>query len=134
LASIFSQIRVGGLPGHLVFEDAQAFALMTIKPLQPGHLLVMPVQEIDHWDDLPADLLTHLMAVSRQLAKAIKIAFPCARVAMAICGLEIAHAHIHLFPVNRLEDFNFGGGSAASQDELADAAQRIKAALASMSA
>lgn len=131
MTSIFSQIRAGQLPGHLVFQDAQVFALMTIRPLQPGHLLVMPVQEIDHWDDLPVDLLAHLMAVSRQLAKAIKAAFPCARVAMAICGLEIAHAHVHLFPIDRLEDFNFGGGSAATQEQLADAAQRIKSALAS---
>lgn len=130
MASVFSQIRTGHLPGQLVFQDAQVFALMTIRPLQPGHVLVMPVQEIDHWDDLPADLLAHLMTVSRQLAKAIKQAFPCARVAMAICGLEIAHAHIHLFPIDRLEDFNFGGGTLASQDELADAAQRLKAALA----
>jgi histidine triad (HIT) family protein len=133
VASIFSQIRAGQLPGHLVFQDDQAFALMTIRPLQPGHLLVMPIREIDHWDDLPADLLAHLMTISSQLAKAIKQAFPCARVAMAICGLEIAHAHIHLFPINCLEDFNFGAGNAASQDELADAAQRIKAALTSLS-
>jgi histidine triad (HIT) family protein len=130
LASIFSQIRAGELPGHIVWQDAQVFALMTIRPLQPGHLLVMPVQEIDHWDDLPDELLTHLMQISRRLAKAIKTAFPCTRVAMAICGLEIAHAHVHLFPIDRIEDFNFGSGQAATAEQLADAAQRIRSALA----
>jgi histidine triad (HIT) family protein len=129
LASIFSQIRTGNLPGHVVWQDARAFALMTIRPLQPGHLLVMPVQEIDHWDDLPDELLTHLMQTSRRLAKAIKTAFPCTRVAMAICGLEIAHAHVHLFPIDRIEDFNFGNGQAATAEQLADAAQRIRASL-----
>ncbi|HSB97229.1 MAG TPA: HIT family protein [Spongiibacteraceae bacterium] len=133
MASVFSQIRTGKLPGQLVWQDEQVFALLTIRPLQAGHVLVMPVQEIDHWDDLPEELLTHVMQVSRRLAKAIKAAFPCARVAVAICGLEIAHAHVHLFPVDRIEDFNFGNGQSATTEELADAAQRIRAALAANS-
>lgn len=130
MASVFSQIRTGILPGQLVWQDEQVFALLTIRPLQPGHVLVMPVQEVDHWDDLPDELLMHVMQISRRLAKAIKAAFPCARVAVAICGLEIAHAHVHLFPIDRLEDFNFGSGQSATAEELADAAQRIRAALA----
>ena len=130
MPSIFSQIRAGQLPGHVVWQDAQVFALMTIRPLRPGHVLVIPCREIDHWDDLPEDLLAHLLSVSRQLAQAIKIAFPCTRVALAICGLEIPHAHVHLFPIDRIEDFNFGAGNIAADDELAAAAQRIRAALA----
>jgi len=130
MASIFTQILEGKLPGHRVWTDDQAFALMTIRPLQPGHVLVMPRAEFDHWDDVPESLMAALMSVSRQLAKAIKGAFPCERVGMAICGLEIPHTHIHLFPINRIEDFNFGNGHAASADELADAAARIRAQLA----
>jgi len=132
MASIFTQILDGKLPGHLVWKDDQVFALMTIRPLQPGHVLVMPRVEYDHWDDVPAPLTGALMEVSRHLAKAIKGAFPCARVGLAICGLEIPHTHIHLFPVNRIEDFNFGNGHAASADELADAASRIRGALKTM--
>ena len=129
MSTVFSQIRLGRLPGHLVWQDAQVFALLTIRPLQAGHLLVIPVEEIDHWDDLPDTLLTHLMSVSKQLAKAIKTAFPCARIAMAICGLEIPHAHVHLFPINRIEDFNFGNGATVPAAALAEAAQRIRDAL-----
>jgi diadenosine tetraphosphate (Ap4A) HIT family hydrolase len=73
-----------------------------------------------------------VMRVSRRLARAIKQAFPCNRVALAICGLEIAHAHVHLFPIDRIEDFNFGNGMPAGADELAAAAERLRAALAAM--
>jgi len=129
MPSIFSQILAGNLPGHFVWKDEQAFAIMTIRPLRPGHVLIMPREEIDHWDDLPAPLLAHLMQLSQRIARAIKQAFPCARVAVAICGLEIPHAHIHLFPIDRIEDFNFGSGGTASAEELAAAAERIRAHL-----
>ncbi len=130
MASVFSEVRAGRLSGQLVWEDAEVFALLTIRPLHPGHVLVMPVQEIDHWDDLPPKLLAHVMTVSRRVAKAIKQEFPCARVAMAICGLEIAHAHVHLFPIDRIEDFNFGNSQPATEQELATAAAQIRSALA----
>ncbi len=129
MPSVFSQILAGNLPGHFVWKDEQAFALMTIRPLRPGHVLVMPCQEIDHWDDLPAPLLAHLMQVSQRIATAIKQAFPCARVAVGICGLEVPHAHIHLFPIDQIQDFDFGKGGPASAEELAAAAERIRACL-----
>lgn len=129
MASIFSQILAGHLPGHFVWKDEQAFALMTIRPMRPGHVLVMPREEVDQWDDLPAPLLTHLMQVSQRLAGAIKQAFPCARVGVAICGLEIPHAHIHLFPIDQIQDFNFANGGMATAEELAAAAERIRACL-----
>jgi len=132
LASVFTQILEGRLPGHLVWRDGQCFALMTIRPLRPGHVLLMPRQEFDHWDDLPAPLLGQLMTVAQHLAKALKRAFPCARVGQAICGLEIAHTHVHLFPIDRLEDFNFGNGHAAEGAELAEAAARIRAELTAL--
>ena len=129
MSSIFSQILAGSLPGHFVWRDERAFAIMTIRPVRAGHVLVMPCEEIDHWDDLPPELLAHLMNVSRRIAAAIKQAFPCKRVAVAICGLEVPHAHIHLFPIDRIEDFNFGAGAAAGGEELAAAAERIRACL-----
>lgn len=129
MPSIFSQILAGHLPGQFVWKDDQAFALMTIRPMRPGHVLVMPRQEVDQWDDLPAPLLAHLMQVSQRIAVAIKQAFPCARVGVAICGLEIPHAHIHLFPIDRIEDFDFSNGGMATADELAVAAARIRSFL-----
>lgn len=129
MTSIFSQILVGQLPGHFVWKDDSVFAVMTIRPQRPGHVLVMPRAEIDHWDDLPAPLLAHLLSVAQQIARAIKQAFPCERVGLAICGLEIPHAHVHLFPINVMADFNFGGGAMASAAELESAAERIRAAL-----
>jgi histidine triad (HIT) family protein len=132
MASVFSQILEGKLPGHRIWRDEQTFALMTIRPLQPGHALVMPRVEFDHWDDVPEPVMTALMGVSRHIAKAIKQACPCARVGLAICGLEIPHTHVHLFPINRIEDFSFGNGRDATAEQLADAAGRIRAALAEL--
>jgi diadenosine tetraphosphate (Ap4A) HIT family hydrolase len=132
MASIFSQILAGRLPGHFVWKDDNTFAVMTIRPMRPGHVLVMPRAEIDQWDDLPAPLLATLMDVSQQIARGIKQVFPCTRVGLAICGLEIPHAHIHLFPIDTLADFDFGKGTAASAAELANAAERIRSALAAM--
>lgn len=129
MPSVFSQILAGHLPGHFVWKDEQAFALMTIRPLRAGHVLVMPREEVDHWDDLPPPLFAHLTQLSQRIAAAIKQAFPCARVGLAICGLEIPHAHIHLFPIDQIEDFNFGNGSAVSSEELAAAADRIRSYL-----
>lgn len=131
MPSIFSHILAGDLPGHFVWKDELAFALMTIRPVTPGHVLVMPRQEIDHWDDLPPPLLAHLMQVSQQIAAAIKQAFPCMRVAVAICGLEIPHAHIHLFPIDQIQDFNFSNGGMATAEDLAAAALRIRSYLPS---
>lgn len=130
MPSVFSQIRAGALPGQIVWDDGRVFALLTIQPLRPGHLLVVPVEEIDQWDDLPEALLEEVMTVAQRLAKAIKVAFPCARVGMAMCGLEIAHAHVHLFPIDRIEDFDFANAHPAEATELAAAAERIRQALA----
>ncbi len=104
---------------------------MTIRPMRPGHVLVMPRAEVDHWDDLPEPLLAHLMRVSQRIAGAIKQAFPCARVGVAICGLEIPHAHIHLFPIDQIQDFDFGNGGMATTEELTAAAARIRSYLPS---
>lgn len=76
MATVFTRIMQGELPGHFVWDDEQCVAIMTLNPMKPGHLLVIPRQEIDHWDDLPAELSDHLMAVSRTLAKALKRPFP----------------------------------------------------------
>lgn len=129
MASIFTQIIEGNIPGHFVWKDDTAVAIMTIQPISTGHLLVIPRLEIDHWDDLPPEVVAHLVAVSQKITKGLKQAFPSERVGMIIAGLEVPHTHIHLLPVNALGDFDFAKAKMAEADDLATAAQRIRAAL-----
>ena len=130
MPSIFSRIIAGELPGHFVWQDEHCVAIMTIEPIQPGHVLVIPRAEIDHWDDLPAALAGHLMSVSARLAKALKSAFACQRVSMMIVGLEVPHTHLHLVPINSMQDASFANARACDAEALAAAAERIRAALA----
>lgn len=134
MASIFTQIMQGKLPGHFVWEDDIAVAIMTIQPLKPGHILVIPREEIDHWDDLSPEQISHLMQVSQTLARALKKVFNPERVGMVIAGLEVPHTHIHLFPVNQLSDFDFSKARMAESSELADLAEKITQALQSIQA
>ncbi|MFC2991111.1 MULTISPECIES: HIT family protein [Halomonas] len=129
MASIFSRIMRGEIPGHFVHEDDQCVVIMTIQPMKPGHVLVIPRDEIDHWDDLPEALYVHLMGVSRWMAKAIKRAFPCKRVGMLVVGLEVPHVHIHLTPLDTMEDIRVLGLEMAPAEELASAAEKIRAVL-----
>lgn len=126
MSSIFTQIIDGKIPGHFVWQDDYCVAIMTIQPVNPGHLLVIPRQEIDHWDDLSDDLASHLMRISKKLAKAVKKSFVCQRVGLVIAGFEVPHVHVHVMPANALEDFNFTGLAFAEADDLQAAAERIK--------
>ncbi|MCG6657563.1 HIT family protein [Halomonas campisalis] len=129
MASIFTRIIEGEIPGHFVWEDDRCVAIMTLNPMKPGHLLVIPRQEVDHWDDLPADLTAHLMGVSQTLAKALKRAYPCERVGMLVVGLEVPHVHIHLVPIDAMQDIRVEGLAQAESEALAEAAERIRQAL-----
>lgn len=130
MASIFTRIIDQELPGHFVWEDERCVAIMTLNPMKPGHVLVIPRLEIDHWDDLPSELAAHLMAVSQRLAKALKRAFPCQRVGLLVVGLEVPHVHLHLVPLEAMQDIRVEGLPQAGAEELASAAARIREALA----
>jgi diadenosine tetraphosphate (Ap4A) HIT family hydrolase len=129
MASIFTRIMQGEIPGHFVHEDEQCVVIMTIQPMKPGHVLVIPREEVDHWDDLPEPLYQHLMAVSRRMAKAIKRAFPCRRVGMLVVGLEVPHVHIHLTPLDEMSDIQVVDLPMADPADLAAAAETLRAAL-----
>lgn len=129
MTSVFSKIIARELPGHFVFEDDQAVAIMTIAPVMPGHVLVIPKEEIDHWDDVPSSLMTHLMAVSRKLAKAMKEIYQCQRVSMQIIGIEVPHTHLHLIPINEITDADFAKAAMAEADQLAAEAEKIRQAM-----
>ncbi len=129
MASVFSRIMQGEIPGHFVHEDDHCVVIMTIQPMKSGHVLVIPREEIDHWDDLPDPLYAHLMSVSRWVARAIKLAFPCKRVGLLVVGLEVPHVHIHLTPLDAMEDIRVLGLEMAPAEELAAAAEKIRAVL-----
>ncbi len=129
MTSVFSKIIDRELPGHFVFEDDQAVAIMTIAPVMPGHVLVIPKEEVDHWDDVPEVLMTHLMTVSRKLAKAMKEVYQCQRVSMQIIGIEVPHTHLHLIPINEIADADFAKAAMAEADQLAAEAEKIRQAM-----
>ncbi len=129
MASLFTKIIHGELPGHFVWKDDVAVAFLTIQPIRPGHLLVIPRLEVDHWDDLPEDIACHLMAISKRITKGLKDAFPCQRVGLIIAGLEVPHTHVHLLPVDELGDFDFSRARNADAEELAVGAEKIRKAL-----
>ena len=131
MASIFTKIINREIPGHFVWEDDLCFSIMTIQPIKQGHLMVIPKEEVDHWDDVPETTATHLMAVSQKIAKAIKAVIPCKRIGVSIVGIEVPHTHIHLMPMDTTADMDFKNSQEMSHDLLADTAASIRAILVS---
>ncbi len=107
MASIFTRIINGEIPGRFVWRDEQAVAFLDVRPLAPGHCLVVPVLEIDRWTDLPASVATHLMAVSHAVANAQQLVFSPPRVGLMIAGFEVPHVHVHVFPTAGMAAFDF---------------------------
>jgi histidine triad (HIT) family protein len=107
MASIFTKIVSGEIPSYKVAEDANFLAFLDIFPLAVGHTLVIPKKEIDYLFDLDDESYMGLMSFSKRVALALKKAIPCKKVGVAILGLEVPHAHIHLVPLNRESDINF---------------------------
>lgn len=129
MASVFTLIMEGKIPGHFVWRDDTCVAIMTIQPIRTGHALVIPREEIDQWSDLPPEVASHLMQVSHKIANAMKKVFPARRIGLMIAGLEVPHTHIHLVPMDSMDDLNFAFVKNAGQDELAEAAKKIQEAL-----
>lgn len=129
MASIFTKILQRDIPGHFVWEDELCFSIMTIQPIRDGHLMVIPKQEINHWDDVPPDTAAHLMHVAQKIAKAMKAVIPCKRIGVSVVGLEVPHTHIHLIPIDNMGDMDFSRAYEASGEELATTAGKIKNAL-----
>ena len=107
MPSIFSRIVSGELPAHKVAEDGRHLAFLDSTPLVEGHVLVIPKKETDYIFDLPAEELASLHVFAQRVAKAVQAAVPCKRVGVAVIGLEVPHAHIHLIPMNKVADMNF---------------------------
>jgi histidine triad (HIT) family protein len=129
MASVFTLIMEGKIPGHFVWKDDIAVAILTIQPIRKGHVLVIPRMEVDQWTDLPEDVIAHLSKVSQKIAKALKTTFPCKRVGLMIAGLEVPHTHLHLVPMDSMEDLSFVHAKNETPDVLAEVAAAIRDSL-----
>jgi histidine triad (HIT) family protein len=129
MASIFTRIVDGEIPSHKLREDDRFLAFLDVRPIRPGHALVIPKQEIDELFELPDDLLGDLFVFARPVAAAIKQVSGASRVGVAVVGVEVPHAHVHLVPLDDVNDIDFRRARPAEQDELAAMADRIRAAI-----
>lgn len=128
--TIFSKIINGEIPCYKVAENNQFFAFLDIRPMTKGHTLVVPKAETDYLFDLPNDLLAEMMVFAKQVAVAIKATVPCKRVGVAVLGMEVPHAHIHLVPLNKESDLSFLNSPVElSSEEMAGIASAIAAAM-----
>lgn len=127
MASIFSKIINGEIPSHKIAEDDKFFAFLDVFPLVPGHVLVVPKKETDYVFDIEDADLAAMMVFAKNVAKVLKQAMPCKRIGVAVIGLEVPHAHIHLVPMNSADDLNFTRPKLnPSQDELKQIAEKIR--------
>ncbi|MBI3785830.1 MAG: HIT family protein [Deltaproteobacteria bacterium] len=130
MPTVFTRIINGELPGRFVWRDDQCVAFLSINPLRPGHTLVVPRAEVDHWLDLPAELTAQLNQVAQSIGKAIHKAFKPTKVGLMIAGLEVPHVHLHLVPIDGLGDLDFRNQDTnAKPADLDQAAQSIRNAL-----
>lgn len=130
MASIFSKIISREIPAHIVAEDEHYLAFLDINPLTEGHCLAIPKQEIDYIFDLDDETLKGLHIFSKRIAQGIKKAIPCERIGVSVIGLEVPHAHVHLIPMNTMDDVNFARPKLKpAPEELAQVAKNIKAAI-----
>jgi histidine triad (HIT) family protein len=133
VVTVFTRIIDGDLPARFVYTDDRCVAFLSINPLRPGHILVVPRAEVDHWIDLdPADW-QHLTQVSKHLGAALQRAYEPTKVGMVLAGLEVPHAHIHLVPIDDVHDLDFGNAEREPDPQaLDDAAERIRKAVAAL--
>ncbi len=130
MATLFTRIINGELPGRFVHRDDRCVAFLSIHPLQPGHTLVVPIEEVDHWIDLKPELLQHCMEVAQRIARAAQQAFQPEKVGLMLAGLEVPHVHFHIVPINSGTDLDFANQNThATAAELDAAAEKLRQAL-----
>lgn len=130
MPTIFTRIITGEIPGRFVHRDDRAVAFLSIAPLRPGHTLVVPTEEVDHWIDASPELNAHLLGVAQRVAQAQQAVFSPTKVALMIAGLEVPHLHLHVVPIRDEGDMNFANARHDVGDAELDAvADRLRAAL-----
>jgi len=127
MSSVFSKIITGDVPAYKVLENENFLAFLDIFPLAKGHVLVIPKNETDYLFDLSSDEYLELWKFAQQVAKAMEKVIECKRIGVAVIGLEVPHAHIHLVPLNNVSDINFERPKLSfSEDEMNEVAQNIR--------
>lgn len=130
MESIFSKIVSGQIPAHKVAETLEYLAFLDINPLTEGHLLVIPKKEVDYLFDLDSETYLGLMMFAKIVAAGLKRAMPCERVGLTVIGLDVPHAHIHLIPINTMDDMNFSRPKLKlAEERLAEIAEAIRVQL-----
>lgn len=133
MSTIFTRIIAGEIPGTFVHRDDRAVAFMTINPITDGHVLVVPVDEIDEWTDLDPSLSRHLFDLAARIGVAQKRAFDCDRIGLVIAGYEVPHCHLHVIPTNSLADLSFANAApSVERSRLEENAAKIVDALESV--
>jgi histidine triad (HIT) family protein len=127
MATIFTQIIDGKLPAHFVWKDDRCVAFLSNRPLRPGHSLVVPREEIDHWIDLEASLLDHLMETAQAIGRAQMAGFKPERIGVMLAGLEVPHCHLHVVPILGLHDLDFSNQDPDPDPQMMDdAAETVR--------
>jgi len=130
MASIFSRIVAGEIPCYKIAENERYFAFLDISPLTPGHTLVIPKREVDYLFDLDDVEIAEINIFAKKVAEALRMAVPCKRIGLAVIGLEVPHAHIHLIPIQKEKDMLFSNPKLKlSQEEMERIAADIRAQL-----
>ncbi|MDM1295164.1 HIT family protein [Sphingobacterium sp. N143] len=133
MSTIFSKIVAGEIPAYKVAESNDFLAFLDISPLAKGHVLVIPKKETDYIFDIADDEYMALWVFAKIVAQGIKKVIPCVKVGVAVVGLEVAHAHIHLVPINKVSDLNFAGPKLnLGEDELHQIAETIRESIISI--
>ena len=135
MPTVFTRIIDGEITGTFVWRDPECVGFLSINPVQPGHTLVVPKEEVDLWTDLQPTLAAHLMVVAQTIGRAQQATYGPLRVGLLIAGLEVPHTHLHVIPINAGEaDLHLDRAGNASPDELAAEAERIRGALRDLGA
>jgi histidine triad (HIT) family protein len=125
MASIFTRIVNGEIPCYKVAETEDFLAFLDIRPQKRGHTLVIPKKEVDYIFDIEDEMLSKMMVFAKRVAKAIEKTVPCKRIGVAVIGLEVPHAHIHLMPISAISDLGFGSPKQFSAEEMSALAHEI---------
>ncbi len=128
MSTVFTKIIEGEIPGTFVWRDDRCVGFLSINPMAPGHVLVVPIDEVDHWIDAPPELAAHLFSVAHKIGLAQRAAFGCDRVGVIVAGYEVPHTHVHVIPTSSMAQLSFANAASSVDredlDQWADAIRR----------
>ena len=132
MTTVFTKIIQGEFPGTFVWRDELCVGFLSINPMAPGHVLVVPIEEVDHWIDASPDLAAHLFSVAHIIGRAQRAAFGCDRIGVIVAGYEVPHTHVHVIPTSSMAQLSFANAAASvGRDDLESWAEAIRSQLRS---